>query len=175
VTFLLTFALGLLGIVFAAAVLRVTLARDGRAPSWSRSIAVGVIAVLAASGLFNAGDTYRKLTDRRDHWAPVSEQDALENNSVGNHVDPKLTRFLKERLLRGETFYLTRNTPNETKLWLAYRLAPNLMEDRPDEADWIIYWQMPDAQRALGIAPEQVDRHEQWSPDVGMVKVRREG
>lgn len=174
-TFLLTFGLGLLGIVLAGAVLRVALARTGGALSWGRALALGVVAVLAATGLDRAAATYELLKDRRAHWAPVSEQDALENNAEGNGVDPEFTQFARERMLRGETFYLPRSVPNHTKLWLAYRLAPNLMEDRPDEADWIIYWAMPDPLRDLGLSPEEVDQHHQWSPDVGMLKVRREG
>ena len=173
-TFLLTFALAVLGVVLAGGVLRFALSWGGGAPSWGRALAVGVAAIVVASGLVNAGDTYRKLRDRRAQYAPLPDRDALEINSVGAGVDPAFTRFAKDRLLRGETFYLTRNTKNETKLWLAYRLAPNLLEDKPQEADWIIYWQNPNALRDLAIAPDDVDRHEQWSPDTGMVKVRRE-
>ena len=154
--------------------LLVAFAGSGRPPSRGGALAIGVVVVLAAGGLTDAASTYRKLRDRHAHYAPVPERDALDINSVGNHVDPAFTRFVKERLLRGETFYLTRNTPDETEVWLSYRLAPNLMEDRPGEADWIIYWQNPNALRDLAIASDDIDRHEQWSPDTGMVKVRRE-
>lgn len=173
-TFLITFALAVLGVVLAGGVLRIALARGERAPSWGRALALGVVAILVATGLVQAGDSYRKLRDRRAHYAPLPERDALEINSAGVGIDPSFTQFAKDRLLRGETFYLPRSTKNETKVWLAYRLAPNLMEDRPLEADWIIYHQNANALRDLAIAPKDIDRHEQWSPDTGMVKVRRE-
>lgn len=169
-----TFALGLLGVVLAAALLRVSLLRGDRPRSWRGGLAVVVVAVLAASSLLNAGDAFRKLEDRRHRWAPASEQDALDSNETGDLVDRAFTRFIEERLLPGETFYFSPPTNNEPKLWLTYRLAPNMLEDRPEEADWIIYWREPDVLRALGIAPEEVVRHDQWSEDSGMLRVQYE-
>ena len=167
-----TFALGLLGVVLAGALLRVTLVRGDRPRSWRAVAAVVVVAGVAASGLLNAGDGFRELEDRRDRWAPVSEQEALDSNEAGDLVDRDFTRFVEERLLPGETFYFSPVSDNEPKLWLIYRLAPNLLEDRPEEADWIIYWRQPDVLRVLAVAPEEVVRHDRWSEDSGMLRVQ---
>ena len=169
-----TFALGLLGIVLALALVRVALLRGERPRSWRGALAVVVVAVLAASSLLNAGDAFRTLEDRRDRWAPVSEEDALDSNETGDIVDRDFTRFIEERLLPGETFFFSPPTDNEPKLWLTYRLAPNMLEDRPEEADWIIYWRQPDVLRAVGVAPGEVVRHDRWSKDSGMLRVQYE-
>ena len=172
-TFLLTFALGLLGIVAAAAVLRVALADGSRPAGFAGAVAVAAVALLAASGLVNAGKTVRLLFDKHERWEGLSRQDAIDGPSTGAAVDPAFVRMAKPHLLRGDTFFISRKAGDITRMWLMYRLAPNIAEDRPEDADWIIYWQEPDPFRTHQIRVEDILVHLKWGPDVGLIKRRR--
>lgn len=169
-TFLIALALALLGIALAAAVLRAALARGPL--SWPRTVAVAAVALVGATGLANAGDSFRKLKDRREQWAPIKPEDTVDR-AGGAGVDPAFTAFAKPHFLRGDTFFLSRNAPGETRLWLNYRFAPTLAVGRKEDADWIIYWREPDPFRTHGIPLDQVVTHLKWGPDVGLIRVRR--
>ena len=173
-TFLLTLGLGLVGVGLSVAVVRAAMHGDVQV-SWSAAVAIAVAGLVVASGLVNAGDSYQRLRDRRAQWEPLTEAEALDNPSAPvAGVDPEFSKFAKSHLLRGQTFYLTRSASDTTRLWLGYRLAPNIMEDRIEEADWIVYWQKPDAVRELGLSRREIEAHLQFTAEAGMIKVRRE-
>ena len=171
---LLSIALALLGIGMAAAVVRAALGGGGPMP-FGRTVAVTAVVVLSATGLANAGGSLEWLMDRRDKWGDVPAEDAIDRFSPGAGVDPAFIDFAKPHLLRGDTFFVSRNAGGGTRLWLNYRLAPNLAEDRLDEADWLIYWQEPDPFKTHGVSLDQVVTHLKWGPDVGLIRIRREG
>jgi hypothetical protein len=173
VSFLLSLALALLGIGMAAAVVRAALGGD-RPLAFGRTVAVTSVVVLVATGLANAGGTLEWLMERRDNWDHVPAEDAVDRASPGAGVDPAFVDFAKGELLRGDTFFVSRNAGDGTRLWLNYRLAPNLAEDRLEEADWLIYWQEPDPFKTHRVPLDQVVAHLKWGPDVGLIRIRRE-
>ncbi|HEV2815050.1 MAG TPA: hypothetical protein VGW10_17470 [Solirubrobacteraceae bacterium] len=174
-TFLITLVLSLLGIGLAAAVLRATLA-DGRTPSWNRVVVVAAVALVAATGLPNAGATLGTVQDRIDRWGPVPPEETRgQALGGGGGVDPAFIDFAKPHLLRGDTFFVSRNAGAETQMWLNYRFAPNLAEDRLEDADWLVYWREPDPFKTHRVSLDDVVTHLKWGPDVGLIRIRREG
>lgn len=174
-SFLLSLVLAVVGIGLAAGVVRTALAGGGRTPSPGRTVAVTAVVVLAATGLANSGGTLDWLLKRRAEWAPFSAKGAYDRFAPDAGVDPAFVEFAKPHLLRGDTFFISRNAGGGTRMWLNYRLAPNLAEDRLEDADWLIYWQESDPFKEHGVAPEDVVTHLTWGPDVGLMRIRREG
>jgi hypothetical protein len=172
VTFLLTLGLGVLGVGLAIAVLRATLGGDGGAPSWGRAAAAGAAAVLVAVGLVNARGAYKALRDGRAQWAPLPEAQAFEATPAGG-VDPGFTQLIKDQILRDEDIFIAHNTPAAPRLWLTYRLAPNIIEDTPEEADWIVYWTQPNATNEIDFGPGKVVFNREFAPGTGIFKVDR--
>lgn len=167
--FLLTFTLAALGFGVAVSVLRAAAA--GGNVAWPRLTAVFVVALLVSTGLVSAGDGYRKMREKREKWAPMREQDAVEAPGLG--VDPPFVRFAKPHLLRGDTFFVSRNASAGERLWLNYRFAPNLAEDKLADADWLVYWREPDPFKTHRVRLEDVVTHLKWGPDVGLIRIRR--
>lgn len=174
-SFVLSLALALVGIGLAAAVVHAALAGGGRPATFARTVAVTAVVVLSATGLANAGGTLDWLLDRRADWAPFSAKGAYDRFSPDSGVDPAFVDFAKPRLLRGDTFFISRNASGATRMWLNYRLAPNLAEDKLADADWLIYWQEPDPFKTHGVSPDEIVEHLTWGPDVGLIRMRREG
>ena len=172
--FLLSLSLALFGIGLAAAVVRAALAGGGP-PTFGRTVAVTAVVVLVATGLSNAGGALEWLLDRRAKYAEYDQKSAVDRVSPASGVDPAFVDFAKPHLLRGDKFYISRNASGGTRMWLNYRLAPNLAEDRLADADWLIYWQESDPFKAHRVAREDVLAHLEWGPDVGLIRLRREG
>ncbi len=172
--FLLELLLAVTGVVLAAALVRAAFA-GGRSPSWGRSVAVAAVAVVVVAGLGDAGGALDHMKSRRAKWAPVPTEQVLVAQSAEYGIDPAFLDFAKGHLGRGDTFWVSRNADGNVRSWLNYRLAPNLAEDSMREADWLVYWREEDPFATHGVRVEDIFEHQKWGPDVGLIRLRREG
>ena len=67
-------------------------------------------------------------------------QAALAGTPPG--VQSGFAEWIRARLAPGQRFYLAPSATQDVSVyqWFTYRLLPNLATDRPQEADWLIFY-----------------------------------
>ena|SRR5436190_23880054 len=129
----------------------VLLAGSVAAFSWSSSKAshqtiARAIVVLAVAFAYLAfwgkvWQTSKSLLSQRSQWETLTPGEAAVAGTPGG-VEGAFAEWIRGRLRPGQRFYLVPSATQDVSVyqWFTYRLLPNLATDRPQEADWLIFY-----------------------------------
>ena len=129
----------------------VLLAGSVAAVAWSSSkaspqaVARAIVILALAFGYLafwgKVWPTGKSLLSQRSQWeAMTPAQAALAGTPPG--VQSGFAEWIRARLAPGQRFYLAPSATQDVSVyqWFTYRLLPNLATDRPQEADWLIFY-----------------------------------
>ena len=168
-----TFLVAAAAIVLAIGMLRGLLG-DRALPSLPALAAVGAAMLLTFHWLGNVDSSLEELHTKYDQFAPLNPRDALENTSTQVGIDSNFNAWAAGNMKRGETFAVLRPYGFGADRWLAYRLVPNTLARRREDADWLFFFRTPDPYAKHGLRPEDYARLS-WGPDAGMLRRLRAG
>jgi hypothetical protein len=115
--------------------------------------------------------TSKSLLSQHSQWETLTPAQAAVAGTPGG-VQGSFAEWIKGRLGPGERFYLVPSPTQDVSVyqWFTYRLLPNLATDRPQTADWLIFYgTSPRASGYIylikGLAP-------QYAPGYSIARVR---
>lgn len=126
--------------VLAGAVLLAALAGQGVS---RRSFALGAALVPAALACVLLGaslwPTTRNILAERARNAATPPAEAQLAPGRSADVDVEFVEWARERIPPGETIHVLPGD-EEGFQWITYRLLPSLAVDRPEEAEWLVFY-----------------------------------
>jgi hypothetical protein len=85
--------------------------------------------------------TGKSLLSQRSQWETLTPTQAATAGAPGG-VQVAFAEWIRGRLQPGQRFYLVPPEGQDVSVyqWFTYRLLPNLATDRPQGADWLIFY-----------------------------------
>jgi hypothetical protein len=128
----------------------VLLAGSVAAAAWSSKAsplavarAIVILAVAFAYVAFwgKLWQTTDSLISQRSQWETLTPAEAAVAGTPGG-VDGSFAEWIRGRLKPGDRFYMVPSEAQDVSVyqWFTYRLLPNLATDRPQEADWLVFY-----------------------------------
>lgn len=159
-----------LGVLAGAALLAAIVGRGvGR-----RSFALGaaIIPAAVACAVLGTGlwPTTRNVLAERASQAALSPQEAQSAPGRSADVEIDFVEWAREQIPAGETFLVVGEDRGQQ--WTTFRLLPNLAVDRPEDADWIVFYG-EDPEDADAYDPSAFGEPEEF--DDGFAVARRSG
>jgi hypothetical protein len=128
------------------------LARAGGLTGRRATAAIAVVAIAVASllSLPNLRVAIAQFLDQREVNSVLSSEQARLAPGTAAGVDVEFVTWVEDQLEPGESFRLAISHPEEDQAqlhlqWIYFQLASNLAVDRPTEADWIVFYEVPPA------------------------------
>jgi hypothetical protein len=135
--------------------------------------AIVVLAVAFAYLAFGAKvwQTSESLLSQRSQWETLTPGQAAVAGTPGG-VQGGFAEWIRSRLQPGQRFYLVPSATQDVSVyqWFTYRLLPNLATDRPQQADWLVFYGT--SPRASGYTHLITGMAARYAPGYSIAKVR---
>jgi hypothetical protein len=107
----------------------------------ARTIIILAIAFAYLAFWGKVWQTSKSLLSQRSEWETLTPAEAAVAGTPGG-VQGSFAEWIRGRLKPGERFYLVPSATQDVSVyqWFTYRLLPNLATDRPQQADWLIFY-----------------------------------
>jgi xanthosine utilization system XapX-like protein len=121
----------------------VSLARTAkpRPPAIARSIVVLAVAFGYIAFWGHVWQNGRSFWAQRAQWRAVA-QPAIAGAPAEPGFQAGFAEWIRSRLEPGDRFYLVPSPTRDEAVyqWFTYRLIPNLVTEKPEQADWLIFY-----------------------------------
>jgi hypothetical protein len=115
----------------------------------------------------------KSFLTQRSEWEKLAPaQAAVAGSPLGVGSGTDFAEWIRARIKPGERFYLVPSPSQNVSVyqWFTYRLLPNLESERPQRADWLIFYGT--YPRASGYLHLVSGIAEQFGPGLSIARVR---
>ena len=107
----------------------------------ARAIVVLAIAFAYLAFWGKVWQTGDNFLSQRSGWETLKPAQAAVAGTPSG-VDGSFAEWIRGRLKPGDRFYMVPSATQDISVyqWFTYRLLPNLATDRPQQADWLIFY-----------------------------------
>ena len=112
-----------------------------RPPAIARSIVVLAVAFGYIAFWGHVWQNGRSFWAQRAQWRAVA-QPAIVGAPAEPGFQAGFAEWIRSRLEPGDRFYLVPSPTRDEAVyqWFTYRLIPNLVTEKPEQADWLIFY-----------------------------------
>ena len=121
----------------------------------------------------------RSITDGfwsdRSTWRRLPREQGAAAGAVAENPDIRVgfADWIRRRVKAGDSFYIVpakaRSEPAVYQ-WFTYRLLPSIASERPDGADWLIFYDTSPARSGFGARLDEAP--EQYEPNYSIARIR---
>ena len=160
------------GILVAGSIAAIAWTSSKPAPeAVARTIVILALAFAYLAFWGNLWQTGKGLLSQRDSWEALTPAHAaLAGKPVG--VRGPFAEWIRGRLGPGQSFYIVEKPALDESVyqWFTFRLMPNLATNRPERADWLIFYGT--SAKASGYLERISGAAEQYAPGYSIARVR---